>query len=203
LQGKWLLKQKAQVIVFSEFKICNITTVGENLMMAGIWQIAIHTPVWVYLLLIYLIIAGVNASKTRVVKLQHTFIIPAVLTVLSVHTLITTVTALDYLLIIISWISAMIIGVLLAWLHVNHLEIQVNKKDLLIRIPGTWSTMCILMTIFLTKYYFGYEQAINPIVAEQLGFKVSMLAVSGCCTGLFIGRLIGYFRHFKKSADSI
>jgi len=37
-------------------------------MMREIWQIAIHTPVWVYLLLIYLIIVGVKASKMRVIE---------------------------------------------------------------------------------------------------------------------------------------
>lgn len=169
-------------------------------MIEKIWQITIHTPAWVYLLLIYLVIIGVRASKMRVVKLQSIVIIPTILAVMAVHTLMKTVTVVNEL-IISSWIITMLIGILLGWWQVQHLDIQVDKKRLLIQIPGTWSTMYILIIIFVTKYYFGYEQATNPILTEQLGFKVSMLAVSGVCTGLFIGKLIGYLYHFKNSTE--
>jgi hypothetical protein len=174
--------------------------VRSEFMLVEIWQIAIHTPVWVYLLLIYLIVVGVKASKTRVVKLQRIFTIPAILAVMSVHTLMTTITLVDYL-IVSSWIIAMLIGILLGWWQVKRLDIQIDKKRLLIQIPGTWSTMYILLTIFVAKYYFGYEKATNPILMEQLEFNVSMLAVSGVCTGLFIGRLIAYLYHFKNSTE--
>ncbi|MBU2701302.1 membrane-associated HD superfamily phosphohydrolase [Sporomusaceae bacterium BoRhaA] len=169
-------------------------------MLERIWQIAIHTPVWVYLLLIYLIIVGIKASKTRVTKLQRIFTIPTILAVMSVNTLMVTITVVDYL-IVSSWIIAILIGILLGWWQVKRLGIRVDKKRLLIQIPGTWSTMYIIIAIFVTKYYFGYEQATDPIFAEQLGLKVSMLAVSGVCTGLFIGRLIGYLYHFKNSTE--
>jgi hypothetical protein len=191
--GNKVIKEKFLINLF-------MGLVRSEFMLVEIWQIAIHTPVWVYLILIYLIVVGVKASKTRVVKLQRIFVIPAILAVMSVHSLMTTITLVDYL-IVSSWIIAMLIGILLGWWQVKRLDIQIDKKRLLIQIPGTWSTMYILITIFVTKYYFGYEKATNPILMEQLEFNVSMLAVSGVCTGLFIGRLIAYLYHFKNSTE--
>lgn len=167
--------------------------------METIWEIVIHTPVWVYLLLIYLIFIGIKETKSRVIKLPRIFIGPTILSALSIHTLMTTVLEAGYL-IIGSWILGIVFGGILGWWQMKRLRIQVDKKRFLIHIPGTWSSMCVLLTIFAARYYLGYEQATNPILTEQLGFKVSLLAVMGICTGFFIGKSIRYIAHFRNSS---
>jgi len=168
--------------------------------MEAIWQIVIHTPVWVYLLLTYLIFIGINDTKTRVTKVRRIFIMPTILSALSLHTLATSDVDTGYLT-IGSWLLGIVLGSILGWWQVKRLNIQVDKKHFRIHIPGTWSSMCLLLTIFGTKYYFGYVKATKPMLAEQLDFKVIVLAVTGICTGLFIGKLIQYIYCFRNSVE--
>ena len=50
----------------------------------------------------------------------------------------------------------------------------------------------IILIIFFTKYYFGYQIAVDPQLLTNTPFELSMLLVSGITVGLFIGRLIYY-----------
>lgn len=164
--------------------------------MRFIWQTLIHTPWWVYLLLVYLIIVGLKASKARVIPFWKIFVLPIIFLSISIQNL-ATIENIEYLS-IISWIAAILGGSLYGWWQVKRLDIKIDKKNLLIQIPGSWDTLIIIVIIFIAKYYLGYEKATNPVLVEQLNFKVSMLVVSGLCTGLFLGKLLGYMRHYKR-----
>ena len=165
--------------------------------MNSIWQTLINTPWWVYLLLAYLIKVGIQASKTRTVELKKLFIIPTVFTLISIHTLLYSF-AIDALT-ILTWFAAILTGMVLGWIQIYQYKLKIDKKNGLIQIPGTWSTLIIIMIIFITKYYFGYELAIDPALAQQSTFEMSALLISGICTGFFIGRLICYFYRFQTS----
>jgi len=89
--------------------------------METIWEIVIHTPVWVYLLLIYLIFIGIKETKSRVIKLPCIFIGPTILSALSIHTLMTTVLEAGYL-IIGSWILGIVFGGILGWWQMKRLR---------------------------------------------------------------------------------
>ncbi len=165
--------------------------------MEIIWQIIIHTPWWVYLLLIYLIRVGIRASKTRIVTLKKLFIIPLIFTFLSVHTLITSFSLSVFTVTI--WVVAILIGAILGWFQIYRYKLKVDRQHLLIQVPGTWSIMILIVIIFATKYYFGYELAVDPKLVEQTGFEFAVLAVSGVCTGLFIGRLVCYLYRLRTA----
>lgn len=162
-----------------------------------IWQTLINTPWWVYLLLAYLIKVGIQASKTRTVELKKLFIIPAVFAFMSIHTLLYSFT-IDALT-ILTWFASILIGMVLGWIQIYRYKLKVDKKNVLIQIPGTWSTLITIMIIFIAKYYFGYELATDPALAQQTMFEMSALLISGVCTGFFIGRLICYLYRFQTS----
>ncbi len=158
--------------------------------MQAIWNALVHTPWWVYVLLIYLIKVGIRASKTNVVSIIKLSIIPIIFTVMSVHTL---VSAFPISIFTVSvWAATLLLGCILGFWQIFRLNIQVDKQHYLIRVPGTWTTLVIILIIFASKYYFGYELAVDPNLATQNWFEISLLLVSGVCTGLFIGRLICY-----------
>ncbi|AIF53155.1 DUF6622 family protein [Pelosinus sp. UFO1] len=170
--------------------------------MGAIWQTAIHTPWWVYLLLIYLIAVGIKSSKVRIIPFWKVFVLPTIFLFISIQTLMTI--KIEYVS-IASWIVGMLVGSLLGWWQVKRLDIKIDKKRSLIQIPGSWDTLLVMLIVFIAKYYVGYEQATNPVLVAQLKFKVSMLVLSGVCTGLFLGRLFCYLGHYKdgKEADLI
>jgi len=125
------------------------------------------------------------------------FLAPVIFTIMSIHTLLTILNG--------NYISAGVWGIFIftgikigQWL-VGGLDIKVDKKRALMELPGTWSTLIIMFAIFTTKFYFGYELAVNSWYADQIEFLFSIVGVSGFLTGLLIGKLIGYRYYFKNS----
>jgi membrane protein CcdC involved in cytochrome C biogenesis len=165
--------------------------------MESTWQIAIHTPWWVYALFAYLIFVGFKASRTRTVSIKKIFIIPIIFAAMSVHTLMTSF-QLDAMTIMV-WSAAIFIGMVLGWIQVYQYHLEIDKKNHRIQVPGTWTTLLLILIIFAAKYYFGYELAIDPTLIEQTSFEYSMLGVSGVCTGLFVGRLFCYLYRIYQS----
>ena len=169
--------------------------------MNAIWAAATQTPWWVYVLFIYLIQRGVNASKSQVVSIKKLIILPLVFIALSVHTLMTAFHI--YATIIVVWILSIALGSVFGWLLIFRHHFKVDRKKLLIQLPGSWVTLILILAIFISKYYFSYQLSSDPALVNQTGFEFSMLAISGVCTGLFVGRLLCYFYQLKigKSVD--
>lgn len=57
--------------------------------MGIIWQTIIHTPWWLYLLLVYLIIVGVKASKSRIIPFWKIFVLPIIFLSISIQNVMT------------------------------------------------------------------------------------------------------------------
>lgn len=168
--------------------------------MKNIWEALVGTPWWVYALFAYLIWMGVKATKTRIVKLKKLFIIPAVFIYMSVHQLLSTFT-IDTVT-IVTLTTSLFIGILVGFLHVHRQKISVDKKNMLLQVPGTWSTLIIIILIFISKYYFGYNLAAKPDMAQHLMFKICDFMISGLVTGFFVGRLVCYLHKFKTSQST-
>ncbi len=164
--------------------------------MDAIYQAAANTPWWVYALLIYLIIVGIKASKTRVVSLKKLFIIPAFFVYMSIHTLLNSVTIDIFSLSI--WSGSILFGTLIGWMQITNTKVKVDRKKNLVEIEGTWTTLIYILIIFTTKYFFGYELAVDPELARQTTFEFALLATSGICTGLFVGKLLCCLNLFYK-----
>lgn len=169
-------------------------------MLQQIYNAALQTPWWVYVLFIYLVKIGFEASKPTVVSLIKMFILPVIFTAMSIHTIMTSFQIAPTVL--ITWVGSIIIGCLAGWILVRNQEIQIDRQHLLLHLPGTWLTLIFVLIIFASKYYFGYELAADPQLIHQTGFEFSMLFVSGACTGLFIGRA-GFYTYLVYTRPSI
>ena len=134
----------------------------------SIFEAAINTPWWVYILFIYLLFIGIKASKPAVVHIAKLAAIPLVFTYLSLETLI-----LSFNINVLSvgtWLISVLAGIGLGVWLVKSLQIQVDRAKKLIGIPGTWSTLIIVLIIFASKYYFGYQAGIDPQLASSNSF---------------------------------
>lgn len=165
-------------------------------MWQTVQQFLLQTPIWVYVVLALLIFRGIKACQTRIVALRKLFIIPAIFMVLSLHTLLTT-----YILnadLISTWALGIAIGSGIGWL-INHAkDIKVDGQQQLFLIPGSAMTLILVLLIFVSKYYFGYQITVSPEETHQINFAITLIAISGVCSGLFIGRLINYLYRLKK-----
>tara|TARA_R110002124_G_scaffold282537_1_gene457773 strand:- start:940 stop:1470 length:531 start_codon:yes stop_codon:yes gene_type:complete len=169
--------------------------------MNTIWQTLYHTPWWVYVLFIYLINIGIRASKQNIVSLDKLFIIPALFTIMTVHSLVTSFNLSAFTIVL--WILSILIGLILGAANcMRFKQIRVDKNNRLLEVPGTWSTLVIIIIIFASKYYLGYSMSVDPNITSDIWFEIIALGVSGVCAGFFIGKLI-YFIYKLYTEQSV
>lgn len=166
--------------------------------MNTLWQALLGTPWWVYVLVIYFVKVGFDATKTRTVPFKTLFILPIVFTGLSIETLISSV-EINYIT-LSAYFIALAIGASVGWILVRNQNFKIDKKRSLIQLPGSWLPLGIILGVFSAKYYFGYSLAVHPEKANDLSFAIMMLGVSGACTGLFIGRLACYISRKRRES---
>jgi hypothetical protein len=167
----------------------------ENSLMT-VYYCIIKTPIWVYILLVYLLWIGYQSSKTRVISLKKLFIMPVVFAFMSIHSMLGELKGADWM--VIFWFFGLSIGALGGWFLVHRLKPQIDKKHGLVRVKGTWLTLFLIVLIFVYKYYLDFTLYMNPDILSLTWFKWSSLILLGVFTGLFVGRLLYYLRCFYK-----
>ena len=169
--------------------------------MTSLWLIASQTPWWVYVLLAYLIRMGLLATQTRIISFKKLLILPLLLSYFSVQTLMTSYVINNTT--ISTALIALLLGLVLGYWQVFRLQLKTDKNHFLLQVPGTWSTLVIILMIFCTKFYFHYQLAARPDVINQLLFMLSFLAISIFCCGFFIGKVLCYFYRLQTGAVSV
>jgi hypothetical protein len=86
----------------------------------------IKTPIWVYVLLAYLLWIGYQSSKKRVISLKKLFIMPVVFAFMSIHSMLGELKGADWMVII--WFFGLSMGALGGWFLVHRLKPQIDKK---------------------------------------------------------------------------
>ena len=163
-------------------------------MLVTIWEYMLHTPWWVYALFFYLLFVGVKAIKPRTIPLGKLFIIPAVFFVWGVSGIIEA--AGFSMLHVLWWLLGLIVVAGLAYLRVSRLSIMANRANKTMQIPGTYTTLIVILIIFASKYYFAAMLGTNPNLVHNMKFIIADLMISGGVTGWFVGNLAGYLRRY-------
>ncbi|GAB2888531.1 hypothetical protein LSG25_08675 [Paralcaligenes sp. KSB-10] len=168
--------------------------------MGAITNIVSGTPAWVWVLLVYLIIRGIKATKTTVMQFWRLLIIPLVFTIWGLAGLLTTLrfTAFSTG----TWIVAIIVGCYLGGLAARGVAIRANKSRGLIELPGSPFTLVLILAIFAAKYVLGYQSAIDPAAAQSSLYVFFDAGISGLVAGLFIGRVWNYYQKYRDSQDT-
>jgi hypothetical protein len=145
------------------------------------------TPFYVWIILIYLLFVGIKSLNTRIVYLPKLFIIPLILLAIKYKTFFSH-DAIEFFLVTI-------LGAIGGFLVCRGNKIKIIKHSQSIEVPGNYSTLIILISFFLVKYYFGYLKAIE----HDLAFKYSLVenTISGLFSGYFIGRAIRYTYKYR------
>jgi hypothetical protein len=165
--------------------------------MENLIQILLHTPWWVYVLFGFILYVGIKATKMRSVPVRQLFIGPSIFTLLSIYILVGRIG--DHFLYILPWGIATIIGIAIGWLEMQRLNIMVDRKHHLLKIPGSAFTLILFLLFFGSNYYYGFMSATDPERAKQIQFVIYILLVSGIGTGIMWVRGFGYFFKYVTS----
>ncbi|HTD04808.1 MAG TPA: DUF6622 family protein [Undibacterium sp.] len=161
-------------------------------------QIIIHTPIWVWAILAFLIYRGVLASKDRELGLRAIFVIPLVMLALSMQGIagsfgFNSVSAGN-------WLAGVLAGSALSWKLVNERNVTIlpHKPGVLYR--GSWGPMLLMMAIFLIKYCVNVMVAMNGQLHRDTVFVALVCLAYGLCNGLFLGKMLRVLAMYKQQA---
>ncbi|MGK3124232.1 DUF6622 family protein [Candidatus Pantoea formicae] len=160
-----------------------------------------HTPVWVWVLFIYLIFRGLKALHTREVAVQKLFYIPLLFLIWGLFGVFRETTWLAYTLL------AMIAGVLVGGAtgallsRATAKPLASGNRDTITR-PGSVLPLIFMLLAFVIKYTLSVAVVIHPELTASLQFNLLHGALSGLTIGIFWGSMLVYFipwyHHRKK-----
>jgi len=154
--------------------------------------IIVHTPLWVWALLIYLLVRGIKARQPATVKLEKLLIVPAIFLVWDLYDLIAfrPPTVGTWAM----WVLGLLAGAAIGYMLINPQHIQPGNESRSLQRPGDYTVLPMMMIAFLTKYAFGVLTAISPTTMTQPGLSGLAIVSGGVFAGTFMGKFIHYVR---------
>lgn len=150
-------------------------------------QILSHTPIYVWIILGFLVVRGVAASRGRVVSYRSLFILPAVMLALGLSSV---AGRLGGGLPAVAWLAAMAAGAALAWRLSGKQVVMVDRAARTVQLRGSWTPLALMMAVFVGRYVVAAATGVNPALAHDTGFALAACALFGAFNGVFIGRLL-------------
>ena len=165
--------------------------------MTPVLQIVTNTPIWVWVLLAYLLFIGIRALRPSTAPLWRIATLPAVFFVWGLFSLYQ-LHGLG-LARVLPWAAALVGGIVVGMLIASLQPIRADKVHHLVRTAGGPLTLVLIFLIFSTKYEFGFLHATQPALFAEPRFWIAEIAISGVLAGMFIGRFAGLVRQYRAA----
>ncbi|HBE9077974.1 hypothetical protein [Serratia fonticola] len=161
-------------------------------MVEFVYAVVTKTPVWVYVLFIFLLMRGIKARKPATVSLEKLAIVPAIFLLWDIYDLVAhhqlTVSSL------LMWCSGLVIGAFIGYRLVNPAQITVASEMRSINRPADYSVLPLMMVAFVIKYILGVIGSVSPETLQQPSGHAVAIVSGGLFAGLFVGKFIHYLR---------
>jgi hypothetical protein len=162
------------------------------------WQILVHTPIWVFPLLAWLIWQGIKAMRPRTVTIWRSLIVPAVFIVWGLSRLLSR--QQDAMWPLLSWGAAAAVLLTLGLLSARPFELDHTTGE--IKRPGSVVPLIRNLTVFALQYTVAVIAAVDPHDATTAA--IVGRAISGGTTGYFLGGTVALLRqYFKQRKEDI
>jgi hypothetical protein len=166
-------------------------------------QIIIHTPLWVWAMLAFLVYRGWAASLDRERSLFKVALIPLLLLALSLHGLYGQSHA-DGLALAAALLAALGSGVL-SWTVAGRAALVSNIAPHpgrgTVWLRGSWLPLLMMVAVFAVKYAVAVLQAMHSGYIQGAGFTLGLSLLYGLFMGVPMGRLLRIV-HLYRQAQS-
>lgn len=163
--------------------------------MAHFWAIVSGAPWWVYILFVYLLSVGLKATKPRTVPIARVVLIPVLFLAWSFYGLYQKL-LLEYLSLIPLWIVFLAVGTYFGVKEVQSWRISKGPRKGEVTIPGNYSTLVLILLIFVLKFFWGYFYATRTEISYWIYFADT--CSSAVVTGFFVGRATFFYKQYQK-----
>lgn len=161
--------------------------------MEHFWNIITGAPWWVYLIFIYLVSIGIKSMKPRTITIKRVILFPCIFVAWSFYNLYQKI-ILGFYSLALYWVIFLTIGAYLGVKEVCQWSIKKDISKESITIPGNYSTLVLVVLIFILKFFWGYFYATWTEIPYWL--YVSDIISSSLVTGFFIGRGLFFFKSY-------
>lgn len=147
--------------------------------------VVVGTPAWVWLLLAFVVYRGLNATLPRRVHPLSPVLLPAIMMLISVgHGGVPASMAVQS-----AWFLALLAGLAIGAALAARLTMSVEAgPPARLVLPGSWTTLVLVLTIFALRYVSGAWSAIDPAGAAAAGPTFAFALCRGLLSGIFLGR---------------
>jgi hypothetical protein len=162
--------------------------------MEFVVEVVRDTPVWVFLLLAFLIWQGLKARRVRTLPTWRPFIVPMTFLLMGIMVLIDGRS--DGIAPLVSWLAAALVMTPFG-LATGPRPLAWNPAAKQVTLAGSLIPLLRNLAAFSLQYGVAIELALHP---DQHGLlAVVGRAVSGATAGYFIGWAIGLWRHVHEA----
>lgn len=163
-----------------------------------LYQILVHTPTWVWGVLLLLVWMGLSQTVPRTCRLRRVIALPLVACALSLYGTFAgfgTVHAAW-----VMWAGAALITVI--WVASSDLPagVRYHAEQRAFSLPGSWVPLGLMMAIFLTRYVMGVVLAMQPALSQDPAVAAIVASLYGALSGVFIGRMLRFLRLAQASS---
>jgi hypothetical protein len=165
-------------------------------MHVSIARILSGTPVWVFILLAYLVWIGVKRLKPGVRELAKIGITPAIFIVWGVIGLFQRPG--DFSVVLAHWAVGAVIGLALGLAFA--IPMQADRPRRLVLLPGSVLPLLRILVIFGAHYVLRVAAAIHPDMSET--YLTWDIYVSGAGAGYFLGWAARFYMGYLKAPNA-
>lgn len=163
-----------------------------------VYQILVHTPIWVWLLLAFLVSRGLVALRPRDVTPSRMLILPVVFLVWGLSGLMgSRGFGVDFLMFFVAFAAGAYGGLALAALGPAP---RLAPETGVMGMPGSPIPLTLILTSFAFKYVGTVALAVDADPAQRAIVAIAMTIAGGIFAGLFWGRTLTQFRRALTAA---
>jgi hypothetical protein len=161
-----------------------------------IGQVLSHTPTWVFVLLLVLLVFGLMQTRTRTVGRIPALLLPAGMIALSIAGIQSSFGLVPVP--VVSWAIALAIASFVGHALFRDQRVSYDASAKTYFVPGSWVPLVVIMAIFFAKYVYAVMNALNAAVISTTPFVVGLSAVYGVLSGYFAARALNLISLTKE-----
>jgi hypothetical protein len=153
------------------------------------------TPVWVWGLLGGLVALGLTQTVSRRASRARVLVMPIAMTAMSLQGMVSAFGASGAVAgVLLAWAVSAALLVALRWRAAPPVGTRYDADAGRFHLPGSAVPLALILGIFLTKYAVSVELALQPALAGDAPFALTVAALYGVFSGFFAARTVALWR---------